>query len=64
MRVADHTYCKRHYIEEFDPDPDGDCACHISPPCGHCVRWGEAGLDHPEDMPETSDSCPTCKDER
>lgn len=27
---------------------DDCCGCHISPPCGFCLRYAEAGLDEPE----------------
>lgn len=23
------------------------CSCHISPPCGFCLRYADAGLDEP-----------------
>lgn len=27
---------------------DACCSCHISPPCGFCLRYADAGLDEPE----------------
>lgn len=27
---------------------DACCSCHVSPPCGFCLRYAEAGLDDPE----------------
>lgn len=32
---------------------DAGCSCNISPPCGFCLRYAEAGLDEPE-------YCDTC----
>lgn len=34
---------------------DDCCSCHISPPCGFCLRYADAGLDEPE-------YCDICKE--
>lgn len=54
------NYCKKHYVADADPYPDGCCSCHLHPPCWYCLRWAGDGLLDPEDFPDESASCPEC----
>jgi hypothetical protein len=39
--IHEDEICNRDGCEgklQFERGGDGDCSCHISPPCGNCVR--------------------------